>query len=51
MSADGMKPPEPLPDKDAPPPKSARLEEAHRILEEYAPGLREIIKKLRRYMN
>jgi hypothetical protein len=42
-----MKPPEPLPGKLKP----ARLEEAHRILEEYAAGPREIIKKLRRYMN
>jgi hypothetical protein len=47
-----MKPPkEPPRDKDEPSPKSSRLEEARQIVEEYAEGLRQIIKKLRRYMN
>ena len=47
-----MKPPdEPLPGKDEPPPKPSRLEEARRIIEEYAADLREIIKKLRRHLN
>ncbi|WP_283805287.1 hypothetical protein [Bradyrhizobium japonicum] len=31
--------------------KPSRLEEARRIIEEYAAGLREIIQKLRRKMN
>jgi len=35
-------------DKDEPPPKLSRSEEALRIIEEYADHLREIIKKLRR---
>jgi hypothetical protein len=48
----GMKPPEePRPGKDEPPLKSSRLEEARRIIEEYAKDLREIIKKLRRRLN
>ena len=47
-----MKPPdELLPGKDEPPLKSSRLEEARRIIEEYAADLREIIKKLRRHLN
>jgi hypothetical protein len=33
------------------PPKPTRLEEARRIIEEYAADLREIIKKLRRRLN
>jgi hypothetical protein len=37
--------------KDQPSPKLARLDEARQILEEYAAGLREIIKKLRRHLN
>jgi hypothetical protein len=37
--------------KEAPKPKPTRLEEALRIIEEYADDLREIIKKLRRKMN
>jgi signal transduction histidine kinase len=46
-----MKPPdELLPGKDEPPLKS-RLEEARRIIAEYAADLREIIKKLRRHLN
>jgi hypothetical protein len=32
-------------------PKSSRLEEALQIIEEYAEGLRQIIKKLRRNLN
>jgi hypothetical protein len=47
-----MKPPkEPPPGKDEPSPKSSRLEEARQIIEEYAAGLREIIKRLRRRLN
>jgi hypothetical protein len=47
-----MAPPqEPLPGKDEPPPKPSRLEEARRVIEEYAADLREIIKKLRRRLN
>jgi hypothetical protein len=33
---------------EEPPPKPSRLEEARRIIEEYADDLREIIRKLRR---
>ena len=40
-------PDEPIPGKRAPKPKPSRQEEALRIIEEYAAGLREIIKKLR----
>jgi len=47
-----MAPPqEPLPGKDEAPPKLSRLEEARRVIEEYAADLREIIKKLRRRLN
>ena len=47
-----MTPPkEPPPDKDQPSPKLSRLEEARQILEEYAEGLRKIIKKLRRHLS
>jgi hypothetical protein len=47
-----MAPPqEPLPGKDEPPPKLSRLEEARRVIEEYAADLRMIIKKLRRRLN
>jgi hypothetical protein len=47
-----MAPPdEPLPRKDEPPPKTSRLEEARRIIEEYAADLGEIIKKFRRRLN
>jgi hypothetical protein len=46
---------EQFPDKDEPTtpktPKSSRLEEARRIIEEYAEGLRQIIKKLRGPLN
>jgi len=35
-------------DKEA---KPSRLDEARRIIEEYAAGLREVIQKLRRKMN
>jgi len=42
---------EPQPSNDEPPPKPSRLEEARRVIEEYAADLREIIKKLRRKMN
>jgi len=33
------------------PPKPSRLEEARRVIAEYAADLREIIKKLRRRLN
>jgi hypothetical protein len=47
-----MSPPkEPPADKDQPSPKLSRLEEARQIIEGYAAGLREIIKKLRRHLN
>jgi hypothetical protein len=43
---------EQFPDKDEPAtPKSWRIEEAHQIIEEYAEGLRQIIKKLHRHLN
>jgi hypothetical protein len=42
---------EPNPDKKAPKPKSSRLEEARRVIEDYANDLREIIKKLRRRLS
>ncbi|WP_256468877.1 hypothetical protein [Bradyrhizobium sp. 195] len=43
----------PAPDKqtEAEETKSSRLEEARRVIEEYAADLREIIKQLRRKMN
>jgi hypothetical protein len=41
----------PRPDKDRPPPKLSRSEEARRIIEEYAGTLREIIKRLRQRLN
>lgn len=47
-----MKPPKaPRPDQDELPPKWPRLEEARRIIEEYAVELRELIKKLQRKLN
>jgi len=47
-----MDPPEKVPpDKDEPPPRLPRLEEARQIIEEYAADLREFIKKLRRRLN
>jgi hypothetical protein len=47
-----MDPPEKVPpDKDEPPPRWSRLEEARQIIEEYAADLREFIKKLRRRLN
>jgi len=47
-----MDPPEKVPpDKDEPPPRGSRLEEARQIIEEYAADLREFIKKLRRRLN
>ena len=47
-----MAPPEEPPSgKGEPPPKLSRLEEARRVIEEYAANLREIIKKLRRRLN
>jgi hypothetical protein len=47
-----MKPPEePRLDRDKPPSKLSRLEEARRIIERYAADLREIIKKLQRKLN
>jgi hypothetical protein len=42
---------EPGPGKGAPKPKLSRLDEAWRIIEEYANDLREIIRKLRRHLN
>jgi hypothetical protein len=43
---------EQLPDKDeTATPKLSRLEEARQIIEGYAEGLRQIIKKLRRHLN
>jgi hypothetical protein len=44
-------PEKPVRDKDEPPPKPSRLEEARRIIEEYAADLRDIIKKFRRRLN
>jgi hypothetical protein len=44
-------PNDPPPTKDAPKPEPSRLEEARRIIEEYAENLREIIKKLRRHLH
>ena len=38
-------------DKEAMQPKPSRLEEALRVIKEYASDLREIIKKLRRHLN
>jgi hypothetical protein len=47
-----MKPPEdPRSIKGEPQPKPSRLEQARRIIEEYAADLREIIRKLRRKLN
>jgi hypothetical protein len=46
-----LPPEEPQPGNDAPPPKPSRLEEARRVIAEYAADLREIIKKLRRRLN
>jgi hypothetical protein len=40
-------PDDPPPTKDALKPKHSRVEEARRIIEEYAEELREIIRKLR----
>jgi hypothetical protein len=42
---------EPRPDKQAPKPKPWRLEEARRLIEEYADDLREIIRKLRQHLH
>jgi hypothetical protein len=42
---------EPRPGEDAPEPKPSRLEEALRVIEEYADDLREMLKKLRRRLN
>lgn len=44
-------PDEPALAKKAPRPKKSRLEEARRVIEEYANDLREIIKTLRRNQN
>jgi hypothetical protein len=41
----------PIPGKDDLPPKLSRLEEARRVIEEYAADLRETIKKLGRRLN
>jgi hypothetical protein len=45
------KPDEQTSGKEAQEPESSRLEEARRIIEQYAGDLREIIKKLRRRLN
>jgi hypothetical protein len=45
------KPDEQAPGQGAPVPKPTRLEEARRLIEEYANDLRAIIKKLSRYLN
>jgi hypothetical protein len=45
------RPQEPRQDKEAPQPKPSRLEEALRLIEEYADDLREVIKKLRRRLH
>jgi hypothetical protein len=45
------KPDEQASGKEVPKPKPSRMEEARRIIEDYADSLREIIKKLRRHMN
>jgi hypothetical protein len=37
--------------KQAPEAKTPRMEEARRLIEEYADGLREVIEKLRRHLN
>ncbi|MET3299670.1 hypothetical protein [Bradyrhizobium diazoefficiens] len=46
-----MKSPAPPPARDQPPYQSVRVEEARRIIEEYAAELRAIIDKLRRKLN
>jgi hypothetical protein len=47
-----MEPPDkPRSGKDHSEPKPSRLQEARRIIEEYAADLREIIKKLRSHLN
>ncbi|WP_172628346.1 hypothetical protein [Bradyrhizobium ivorense] len=48
VRSSGMNEPEP---EKRPVPKPTRLEEARRVIEEYAANLREIIKKLREKMN
>jgi hypothetical protein len=45
------KPDEQASGKEAQEPKPSRLEEARRLIEEYAGDLREIIKKLRQRLN
>jgi hypothetical protein len=45
------KPDEQASGEEAQAPKPSRLEEARRIIEQYAGDLREIIKKLRRRLN
>ena len=42
---------EPRPSKDQPSPKLGRLEEARRIIQEYADSLRKIIKTLHQRLN
>jgi len=44
-------PDDPPPGQDVSEPKPSRLEEARRIVEEYADDLQEIIKRLRRRLN
>ncbi len=42
---------EPVKQNEGQEPKPSRLEEARRIIEEYANDLREVLRKLRRKMN
>jgi hypothetical protein len=42
---------EPSPVRKTPEPQPSRVDEARRIIEEYADSLREIIRKLRRHLN
>jgi hypothetical protein len=46
-----MNQPDVSPNKEAPNSKPSRSEEVLRVIEEYANGLREIIKKLRKHLN
>ena len=45
------KPDDQAPGKEASQPRPSHLEEARRLIEEYARDLRDIIKKLRRHLN
>jgi hypothetical protein len=48
---DMKSPEEPCPDMEAANPKPSRLEEARRVIEEYANDLREILRKLRQHLH